>query len=406
MLLSEIGNHNKEKNYYEYTVSEKVYFNRGLINEKKEYQTRNTTVLSYRFYPSHSSSDYFSNVRAFCIDSNDESFELEIKNLDFMDIRKHAYCLALDFGYHKKKLKLMKKHKLEERLTVNDNVKQISDDIKNELLVRVKSSPTVMSKEFNRLLKKGFFTYYTNGKLPIESFKVKYYVTLYPNEKKYYEEIDSKVLNLNCVSDYENGFIELRLAMINNVLTRESYGSIEHEINHFLQNSLGQKKNENLYSKIQWQYNNGDMFAKRLAYALYLTFNTEISSFAVQYYIFLKGNKVPLEDVYYDFPNDEGNPYNDFSDYKYYIDCQKDKISDDYISSLFGISKKEYFNRLENADKRYRTKMMKAATRYRDELNENINRNTNLSTTKLARRLTFTVKCYNKGIIDEVSEFE
>lgn len=65
-------------------------------------------------------------------------------------------------------LKLMKKHKLEERLTINDNGKQISDDIKNELLVRVKSSPIVMSKEFNRLLKKDFYILY---KLSIESFK-------------------------------------------------------------------------------------------------------------------------------------------------------------------------------------------------------------------------------------------
>lgn len=300
----------------------------------------------------------------------------------------------------------MVKQKIDERLSVNDNVREISEDIKNEILSRIKNSPLMMSKEFNRLLKKGIFTYYTDGKLSVESFKVKYYVTVYPNEKKYYVDYDSGVLNLNCASDYENNFIELRLAMVNNDLTRESYGSIEHEVNHFLQNSLGQQKNENLYSKIRYQYDNGNIYAKRLAYTLYLTFNTEISSFSVQYYSFLKGNKIPLEDVYYDFPNDEGNPYNDFLDYKHYVESQQKQISDEYIRSLFGISKKEYFNRLENADKRYRTKMMKVATKYRDEISENISHHTNLASTRTVRRLTFEVKCYNKGITEKTSEFD
>lgn len=303
-------------------------------------------------------------------------------------------------------MRIKRENYINESLSVNDNVKRISEEIQNELLMRVNSSPIVMSKEFNRLLKKGVFTYFTNGKLPIESFKVKYYITLYPNEKKYYTEYDSRVLNLNCASDYENNFIELRLAMVNGKLTRESFGSIEHEVNHFLQNSLGQVKNENLYSRIQYQYNNGDMFAKRLAYALYLTFNTEISSFTIQYYAFLKHNKIPLEDVYEEFPNDEGNPYCDFADYKYYADKQKNNISDSYVRKLFGISKKEYFNRLENAEKRYHTKMMKAATKYRDEFNENINESTNLCSTRSSRRLTFIVRCYHNGITEEVSEFD
>lgn len=114
----------------------------------------------------------------------------------------------------------------------------------------------------------------------------------------------------------------------------------------------------------------------------------------MQYYAFLKHNKIPLENVYNAFPNDEGNPYCDFLDYKYYAENQKNNITDNDIRNLFGIGKKEYFNRLENADKRYKTKMMKAATK------------TNLSTTRLARRLNFTVKCYKNGIIEEASEFD
>lgn len=50
--------------------------------------------------------------------------------------------------------------------------------------------------------------------------------------------------------------------------------------------------------------------------------------------------------------------------------------------------------------------MMKAATKYRDEISGNISYHTNLASTRIIRRLTFEVKCYNKGITEETSEFD
>lgn len=306
----------------------------------------------------------------------------------------------------------MKRKTLQESLTVSNEVKQISSEIKNELLMRLSEDSIVMSKEFTKVLKKGIFTYYTKGKLSIDTFKVKYYVTLYPNEKAYQKAKEGYTLNLNSECDYETNEIVLRLAMLNGNLTRESYGSIEHEVNHFLQNSLGQHKNETLYTKIKNILLNkeANQIYQRLAYALYLSFNTEISSFAVQYYSFLKNNKIPLECVYDDFPFDEGNPYNDFEVYKNYVYDYGKNVSDKFFMNLFGISKKEYFNRIENADKRYMNKMMKAATKYRDELNEKLRRkiseSTNLSNALFAKRMNFEVKCYSKGIITEISEFD
>lgn len=299
---------------------------------------------------------------------------------------------------------------LNESLTVNDNVKRISSDIKKELIMRANSDMIVMSKEFNRILKKGMFTYFPNGLLAVNIIKVKYYIYQYANEKKYYQDYKNRVIELNGACDYENKTITLRMATINGNLSKESFGVIEHEISHFLQNSLGQRKNETLYSKIQTVYKNGSVFEKNLAYALYLTFNTEISSFAVQYYSFLKNNKIPLENVYDDFPFDDENPYGTFLDKKYFAEDNKERINDVYIRNLFGISKKEYFNRLENADKMYQNKMMKAATKYRDELHEclirKITEDTSLNNTFLAKRLDFTARCYRKGIVKEVSEFD
>lgn len=200
-----------------------------------------------------------------------------------------------------------------------------------------------------------------------------------------------------------------RLAVINGNLSRESCGQIEHELNHMLQNSFGQKKNETLYDKIVDQIRNGEQFYKQVGYALYLTFNTEISSFAIQYYSFLKNNNIPLEDVYKYFPDDEGNPYGEFLFYYNFVMNNKNKINDLDVKKNFGISKNELINRLNNAQKRYKTKMIKALIKYKNELQEsyfqNLPKKANFSKTNKIRRMTFLLECYQKGIYKEESEF-
>lgn len=48
----------------------------------------------------------------------------------------------------------MKRKTLQESLTVSNEVKQISSEIKNELLMRLSEDSIVMSKEFTKVLKK------------------------------------------------------------------------------------------------------------------------------------------------------------------------------------------------------------------------------------------------------------
>lgn len=296
---------------------------------------------------------------------------------------------------------------LSESLAINDAVKQISNEIENILIRKIQNSKTYMAKEIDGIIKKGSFLINTKGKLSIDSLRVFFVIYLYDNEEKYYLDCRKRVIDLNCESDFEKGCIYLNLAAINGNLSRESYGSIEHEINHILQNSLGQKKNEDLYKNILFQFKNGTTEYKYIAYALYLTFNTEISSFAVQYYAFLKKNNIPLKNVFDDFPYDEGNPYLNFEEYGGYVLDNINYSNETELKQKFGISKNEIISRIKNADKRYRTKMAKAATKYRDELQEindkKINENTNLCKTNKILRLNFMLGCYKLGITEEES---
>lgn len=298
---------------------------------------------------------------------------------------------------------------LNENLSVNDNVIAMTTEIETELLHIISKTNTSISKERNRLIKKGSFVYQTNGKLPIPSLTVHFVAYVYSNEKDYYRDKVLQLIELGCECDYENNFILIRFATINGIIAYDTYGSIEHELNHMLQNSFGQKKNETLYKNVVNQVNNGTSLVKNIAYALYLSFNTEISSFAVQYYGYLKNNKIPLEDIQYDYPYDEINPYGEFLKYYNIVGKNKDNITNQQMVDAFGISKKEVFNRLENAKRQYNTKTMKVITKYVGEIQEerkqDINTKTNLSQLNSVRRMTFILECYNNGIYQTKSEY-
>ena len=303
---------------------------------------------------------------------------------------------------------------IDERMCVNDNVVQMGSEIMNLLKNNLKTAKTYISKERNKIIKKGNFIYNTKGKLAIETFNVKYIAHLYDNEKKYFDDYNDGSIDLDCECDFEEGLIILKVAEINNVLTKESIGNIEHELNHMLQCSYGQKLNETLYDKIVEQCYNGFGLWQKIAYALYLSFKTEIASFAVQYYTFLKRNNVPLYDIFNSFSNDENNPYNNFLSHYNCVLSNESIIFDEEVRSKFGITKHELLKRLENAKKRYKSKMMKVIMKYRDDVNDAYAREKmkkkhiflEIHQLPFMRRQNFLWECYDKGIHDEASEYE
>lgn len=305
-------------------------------------------------------------------------------------------------------------NKIDENLCVNNNVTQMGHEIMVELKNNLKNAKTYISKEYNRIIKKGSFIYKTKGKLPIDKITVNYLVYPYDNMEEYNSDYKSGAITLDCECGFEERAIFINIATVNNEIVQESIGNIEHELNHILQCSFGQKQNESLYEKVVEQcYHNNGLY-QMVAYALYLSFKTEIASFTVQYYTFLKNNNVPLCDIFHSFSNDENNPYKIFLDNYNYVMSHESKINDEEIRRLFGITKNELLKRLENANKRYKMKMMKAIMKYRDELNENYVKEKikkkhvflEIHQLQFAKRMNFLCECYNKGIHDEASEYE
>lgn len=287
---------------------------------------------------------------------------------------------------------------LNEEMTISNNVVEVTKIIRDECLIQLENASLKSSNEFNRFFKKAEFDVSTNNLIPNA---INLHIDLFCYcFRDYNEYIGQKnTLNTNCLADFEAKRIELRLVTINGVPNNEFDSSIQHEVNHIFQYSNGAAKNENLYKHIVDVTNNdkSSYQDKLIAYILYLTFRTEQDSFVNQYYAYLKQNNIDWDFVYDYFPDDEENPYSKFLDVYYIISTMH--ISNEYMINTFGITKKQFFARIDKADKRMRNKMMKAASKYRNDITPP---NAKIENTN---RLSFMVESISKGIHYGETEF-
>lgn len=298
------------------------------------------------------------------------------------------------------------KLKLNEELSVSNNVIRLTEIISRKILNALKSIKPEISREYHRIFKKGTIEISTEGLIPsLDKLTIYFHVYLFDNYRDY--EKNSITLDTNCSADFENHSIMLRLVMINGLPDRNFNSSIQHEVNHIFQYANGATKNVSLYDKlIEITKDKSSTRKDRvIAYALYLTFPTEQDSFANQYYAYLKQNNIDWDIVYDEFPEDDNNPYNRILDVYDAIDTLH--IDDAYMNEKFGMNVKQFYIRLENADKRLRRKLIKAASRWRqDAKNESYTYSKDLGMFKDSRRMNFLFNCYSKGIITESSEYD
>lgn len=297
------------------------------------------------------------------------------------------------------------KLKINEELSISNNVIKITDIIVNKSLTILPKLKLESSEKY-RYFKQTDFDISTENLIPNTSVLHINLFAYYFDDKEDYIKHKSSI-NTNCISNFENKSIGLRLVMINGEPNEEFNSSIQHEVNHIYQYANGATKNEDLYDRVTKVANNKQFgYNDRIiALALYFTFTTEQDAFTNQYFAFLKQNKVGYDDIFCDFPEDKGNPYNYFLDL-YNAICDIN-INEAHLIKLFGITKKQLYLRLNNADKRIRNKLMKAAMRYENFLkNEQQKHSDELIYFHDMRNLSFMMECLRRGINCESSEFE
>lgn len=298
------------------------------------------------------------------------------------------------------------KLKLNEELSVSNNVIELTDIISNKILIALKFIKPEMSREYYRIFKKGTIDIATEGLIPsLDRLTIYFHVYLFDDIDDY--KMHKITLDTNCSADFENHSMMLRLVTINGMPDSNFNSSIQHEVNHIFQYANGATKNVLLYNKlIEITKDKASTRKDRIiAYALCLTFPTEQDSFANQYYAYLKQNNIDWDIVYDEFSEDDNNPYSRILDVYDAIDTLH--LDDTYMNEKFGMNVKQFFMRLENADKRLRRKLIKAASRWRqDAKNESYTYSKDLGIFKDSKRMNFIMECYKKGITAESSEYD
>ena len=254
---------------------------------------------------------------------------------------------------------------VQEWKSVSDDTVAIASSIGNEILKHASKQPKIISSENNVQFKEGDFPYTVNGLLgKIEELKVEYTIYFCTNEFEYDSLLQSGALT--CDADYNDEYITIVTAYVNDVLKKDFIDDIHHEINHLLQYGNGFTKSNrvnNLYDTVAKiaQDSNLSLNYRVPSLLIYYTFRHEVDSFASQFYSMIKRKYPKASEI--DTP--EGfkkclkgfQPYNNlFNSIQIYNDNAK---SDDVLNGIkaLPLNSETFELRIDKGVRRFMRKM-------------------------------------------------
>ena len=274
-----------------------------------------------------------------------------------------------------------------ESLSVSETVGKMTKDLTKQLISKIDKQKYFISKDKNVIVKKGLINFDCREYLQhLNTLQVIYNIYYLNSEEEY--NLYDRYGMLNCSADYENGNIKLSLAYVQEQ-PKDFKISIRHELKHIYQYDCGAKKNVNFYETVIDRYNNGELWEKIVAWALYLSFKTEQDAFISQYYEFLKNNKISKDKI----PKNDNNPYYRFD--RAFDNVDRIDIDEKKLKQSFGINLTQLYSILNAADERLYKKMTNVWVKY---INENNIKKPNII------QMNFLMECYHRGIHDKTDD--
>lgn len=276
---------------------------------------------------------------------------------------------------------------ISESLSVSEVVDKMTKDLTTQLINKIDKQKYYIAKSKNAIIKKGIMNFDCSEYLThLDNLQVIYCVYYLKSDSEYSVYVDNGWLN--CSADYERGNIKLALACVDGQ-PKDFKVSIAHEVKHIYQYDCGAKKNENFYDTVKDKYQNGELWEKIIAWALYLSFKTEQDAFLSQYYAYLKTYNVSKDKL----KKDQNNPYYQFDIAFDAVDNLN--INDEKLKESFGININQLYSILNAADERLYKKMSNVWTRY---INENSIKK------PYATQMNFLIECYNRNIHEKEND--
>lgn len=257
---------------------------------------------------------------------------------------------------------------LNESMHVSDTVTDMTDYLYGLILNDLKKHRKLISDDERFAFKKGSFDVdFSEFLKEAPAINVRYCIYFVENDSEYNLAL-RKLKLFGGITDYKKKYISLYLGMFGDREGPDFKSIIQHELNHLFQTYNGQEKNDEYYDKLTDLFKNGNYQDRIIAYALYLAYNTEISSFASQYYRYLKQNNIPrvISTEDYQVIDCPENPYYDF--YMVFSKIDEMKIDEENLLEKFGMTEDRLYSLLNKAEDRYILKMRKVWSKYKYEI--------------------------------------
>lgn len=287
-------------------------------------------------------------------------------------------------------LKFKNRFKINEELSVSPIVSKMAKEVTKQLVFKTENAKKYIADDKNLIITKGILNFDCKKYLKrLDVLKV-IYVIYYLDDEKQYEYYD-RIGMFPRSADYENANIKVHLAYVKGQPSIQFVPSIKHELNHIFQYDCGAKKNISFYDTVIDRYKNGEMWEKKIAWALYLSFKTEQDAFVTQFDEYLRQKGVSKQFL----PKDDNNPYFQFD--RAFVAVERLDVDENKLKESFGITINQLYSMLNSADERLFKKMSHVWAKYTYESKKKIMQ-PNVS------EMNFLMECYQNGIYEKVSD--
>lgn len=264
------------------------------------------------------------------------------------------------------KIKIFKKYFINESGGVNDNLKDIVNDIIQLILNDYKKRKKYISNIYN-------IPYVENdegvkynvvlNKNQNCSIIVKYVLYFAESEEERRNILKITKINFNSSWDEENKTMSIVDVLVNGQFNNNFFQTVEHEAEHMYEYAMGMHKNKTLYDKTVdlMQKGQDNIYSYYVGAAFYYTFKHEQEAFKQQFYIYLNqlNKKITFDNAL--------NNYVPFKKMNNMYDAVYDNEDNENLMKAInelGFSRRDYFKRLYYQYNRFLLKLKQCYLRW------------------------------------------
>lgn len=259
---------------------------------------------------------------------------------------------------------MSKMTKLNETLSINNDIVNLSDLIADKILLDALKQKKQISQITGSIFVEDTFKIELYGEIKgLNHLMIHYILYIFDNIGEYSQwykiaKLNDETYHYNSFSDYNEGYIQIVSAYVDGAIYHDFAENILHEVTHLYQYGMGMGKRENLYDNAIKMCSSDNEVETAVGRSVYYTFKHEQDAMVHQFYGYLLQKK-PFGNIEKIIENSE---YGNALDYLDIVRDNKEEAAK-YIKQL-GLTVGQWNKRIHFGYKRFRQKIYNAYLLY------------------------------------------